>query len=102
MLSFISHHQALPDIPEFEAAVLLAKSAFAKLHDATDVESLLCNPYGWNRAMWTVHGGAYGGPERGGPEKENQPRLPPSLEEHGGWVVDTGMSPTASDIFADL
>ena len=91
-LAYIQHHQILLDIAGLDDAVALAVEAPARLQDAKALEDALCAPHSWNRSAWTMWGGVYGGPERGGQEQEE-----PAVHENeaadvddGGWSVEPG------------
>jgi hypothetical protein len=62
--------------------------------DAHRLESALADGEGWNRAVWTVWGGQYGGAERGGLEKE-MPEWPLAEVSDGelgeDWKVNIGV-----------
>jgi len=95
--TYIEHHRVFPDEPlksRFEEAAALARSSPRLLMDAHRLESALADGEGWNRAVWTVWGGQYGGAERGGLEKE-MPEWPVAEVSDGelgeDWKVNTGV-----------
>ena len=90
----------MPDIPEIALAAALARAAPAQLQAAKLLEDSLSNSWNWNRASWTVWGGTYAGPERGGREneewlsKDEQSKLDDvDVENDGGWKVEAGKHP---------
>lgn len=76
----------------------MARHAVQQIVDAKQLEDVLCHRSGWNRAGWSVWGGVYGGPERGGLEKEasdwgiDHGNVDAQGQENGGWTVDVGKS----------
>ena len=91
-LAYVQHHEILPDIAGLDDAVALAVEAPARLQDAKALEDVLCSPLSWNRSAWTMWGGIYGGPERGGLEKEEAAVRENEAADvdDGGWSVEPG------------
>ena len=100
-MSFIRHYDVLSESELqsiVETTTALARKASQQILDAKKLEEVLANSRGWNRAAWSVWGGSYSGPERGGLEKETQGwgadlgQISDELEfkDDGGWVVEAG------------
>jgi hypothetical protein len=92
-LSFVEHHHVVEEIQDQIAqAAELARGAYDRIKSSKVFEDALCEGNGLNRAAWTVYGGEWGGPERGGLEKEGEIHQPESDikndEDDGGWGVD--------------
>ena len=80
-----------------QRAAALARAAPKQILEAKQLEEVICDAQGWNRAAWSAWGGSYGGPERGGMEKEAEswgmdPVPPAGIKDadDGGWTVDLG------------
>ena len=99
-LSFVRHYGVFSELEPklcaaFESATLIARQAPQQLRDAKQFEEAICDNRCWNRAAWSVWGGEYGGPERGGLEREVLQwgtEIGPTKgeDDDGGWVVNTG------------
>lgn len=92
-LTYIEHHQVVEEIQaDIAQAAQLARDAHDQLVSSKAFEDALCEGKGLNRAAWTVYGGEWGGPERGGLEKEGEVHQPePAInddQDDGGWAVD--------------
>lgn len=80
---------------DIAAAAKIARDAHEQLLSSKAFEDRLCDGRGLNRAVWTVYGGEWAGPERGGLEKEGEVYVPAEIEDgqsDGGWEVDIGES----------
>ncbi|OCF44367.1 hypothetical protein I317_01812 [Kwoniella heveanensis CBS 569] len=99
-MSFLTHHKVLSEpalSAAFERAAYIARSAPQQLIEAKQLEDAIGFGSGWNRGCWTIWGGNYGGPERGGLEKEeNQWGSSSNVvdeqaekdADENGWTVD--------------
>ncbi len=98
-MSFIRHYDVLAE-PDLRLAVhsasLLTRKAPQQILNSKLVEDVLSDGRGWNRAAWTVWGGSYAGPDRGGMEKEvydwgtSEGSNPGEVNDDGGWLVEPG------------
>ncbi|WVQ96553.1 hypothetical protein IAU59_003658 [Kwoniella sp. CBS 9459] len=72
-MSYLVHHNVFsePNLnAAFKRAADIARAAPQQLVETKQLEDAISLGSGWNRACWTIWGGNYGGPERGGLEKE--------------------------------
>ncbi|WWC88441.1 uncharacterized protein L201_003352 [Kwoniella dendrophila CBS 6074] len=105
-MSFLIHYEVFPEASlknELVRARDIARSAPQALLDAKALEDTISHGPGWNRAAWTLYGGAWGGAERGGLEKEvitwgsqntadhsdkEESTKDEETSDNGGWSVE--------------
>lgn len=94
------YHGTLNDVPGFEDAVVVARTASRKLQYAKALEDVVCNPRGWNAAAWKIWGGEYGTREREGSEYEpsEETAVVDSPPDDGGWGVGQRQFNTESNV----
>ncbi|WVF69039.1 hypothetical protein IAT40_003813 [Kwoniella sp. CBS 6097] len=99
-MSFVTHHNVFSEPilnAAFQRAADIARAAPQQLLEAKQLEDAISLGTGLNRACWTIWGGTYGGPERGGLEQEDNQwgsasnvldeQAEKEADDHG-WTVD--------------